>query len=94
MSAPAPLPAEAPAPDRPSVLSLARRLGASDRLRRRRFELLPLTGPGAAFAEVQGRGPGESTAPAALATSSAPSPPSGSSSPSWWRSSPPGATGW
>lgn len=52
---------------RPSVVDLARRLTLSDRLRARRLELLPLTGPGAAFTEVQGRQPGEATAPAALA---------------------------
>lgn len=51
----------------PSAVSLARRLSMSERLRRRRFEILPLTGPGAAFTEVQGRAPGETTAPAALA---------------------------
>lgn len=39
-----------------------------DRLSGRRFELLPLSGVGAAFTEVQGRGPGPSTAPAALAS--------------------------
>ena len=50
-----------------SVIDLARRLTLSDRLRARRLELLPLTGPGAAFSDVQGRQPGESTAPAALA---------------------------
>jgi len=52
--------------DRPSAVDLARRLTLSERLQRRRFELLPLTGPGAAFADVQGRRPGETTAPAAL----------------------------
>lgn len=52
---------------RPSLVDLARRLTLSDRLRARRLELLPLTGPGAAFTDVQGRQPGESTAPAALA---------------------------
>ena len=52
---------------RPSVVELARRLTLSDRLRARRLELLPLTGPGAAFTDVQGRQPGETTAPAALA---------------------------
>ena len=49
------------------MVDLARRLTLSDRLRARRLELLPLTGVGAAFTEVQGRQPGESTAPAALA---------------------------
>lgn len=41
--------------------------GVSEKLRRRRLEVLPLTGPGAAFTELQGRGPGESTSSAALA---------------------------
>lgn len=41
--------------------------GISEKLRRRRLEVLPLTGPGAAFTELQGRGPGESTSAAALA---------------------------
>jgi ParB family chromosome partitioning protein len=50
----------------PSAIDIARRLTLSERLRRRRFELLPLLGPGAAFTEVQGRGPGTSTAPASL----------------------------
>ncbi|GAA3243680.1 ParB N-terminal domain-containing protein [Actinocorallia longicatena] len=42
-------------------------MAASERLRCRRFELLPLRGEGAVFTDVQGRGPGESTAPSALA---------------------------
>lgn len=46
---------------------LARRLARSERLASRRFELLPLTGPGAAFTEVQGRLPGAATAPEGLA---------------------------
>ena len=37
------------------------------RLAGRRYALLPLTGPSAVFTEVQGRGPGVSTTPAALA---------------------------
>lgn len=45
---------------------LAQRLHHSERLRQRRFEVLPTRGPGAPFAEVQGRGPGPSTAPAEL----------------------------
>ena len=53
-------------PPAPSAKEIARRLTLSERLRQRRFELLPLTGPGAAFAEVQGRGPGPDTAPAHL----------------------------
>ena len=47
--------------DRVDPLALARRLESSERLRQRRFELLPLTGPAAAFTEVQGRAPGGST---------------------------------
>ena len=46
--------------------TLARRLHGSERLRHRRFELLPPVGPGAIFSEVQGRAPGQSTAPADL----------------------------
>lgn len=49
-------------------LSLLRRLGAlSPRLRQRRFELLPLRGPGAPGTDVQGRAPGDSTVPRELA---------------------------
>ena len=48
------------------MAELAQRLSQSTRLRQRRFELLPLSGPGAAFTEVQGRGPGEATAPSNL----------------------------
>ncbi|MFP5319473.1 MAG: ParB/RepB/Spo0J family partition protein [Acidimicrobiia bacterium] len=48
------------------AIEIARRLNLSERLRRRRFELLPLQGPGAPWTEVQGRGPGPSTAPANL----------------------------
>ena len=50
-----------------SPTELARRLTVSERLRRRRFEVLALSGPDAAFSEPQGRGPGPSTAPANLA---------------------------
>lgn len=50
-----------------TAVAAAKRLAASQRLARRRFELLPLTGPGAAFTDVQGRKPGESTAPEGLA---------------------------
>lgn len=49
-----------------AAIDIARRLTLSERLRRRRFELLPLLGPGAVFTEVQGRGPGSSMAPASL----------------------------
>lgn len=40
---------------------------ASPRLRRRRFELLPLRGEGTAYTEAQGRAPGDATAPEELA---------------------------
>jgi ParB family transcriptional regulator, chromosome partitioning protein len=49
-----------------SAMEIARRLARSDRLSRRRYELLPLSGPGAPFTDVQGREPGQSTAPAHL----------------------------
>jgi len=45
---------------------LAQRMNLSERLRQRRFELLATSGPGAPFAEVQGRAPGISTAPSEL----------------------------
>ena len=49
-------------------LTAARRLARSERLSRRRYVVLPLTGPGAAFTEVQGRLPGSpSVAPEELA---------------------------
>lgn len=51
---------------RGSSIGLARRLASSERLSRRRFELVPLSGPGAPFADVQGRQPGGSTAPSGL----------------------------
>ena len=60
-SSPTPSPASELTP-----LQAAQRLGHSGRLRRRRFELLPLSGPGTPFTEAQGRGPGESTATASL----------------------------
>ena len=47
--------------------ALAERLAASARLRQRRFELLPLVGPGAVFTEVQGRAPGDATSDEGLA---------------------------
>jgi ParB family chromosome partitioning protein len=50
-----------------SALDAARRLSASPCLSQRRLELLPLSGPGSVFAEVQGRRPGASTAPEDLA---------------------------
>lgn len=62
-ASPAARPAE---PGGGGVAELAQRLANSTRLRERRFQLLPLSGAGAAFADVQGRGPGEATAPANL----------------------------
>ncbi|MEX2621563.1 MAG: ParB N-terminal domain-containing protein [Egibacteraceae bacterium] len=59
--------AAATASSRTDPTTVARRLARSERLTRRRFELLPLTGPGAAFTEVQGRLPGASTTPEGLA---------------------------
>ena len=53
--------------DRVDPLALGRRLASSERLRQRRFELLPLSGPAAAFTEVQGRAPGDSTSTEGLA---------------------------
>src|SRR6266851_951877 len=50
-----------------SARDAARRLSASPYLSQRRLELLPLSGPGSVFAEVQGRRPGASTAPEDLA---------------------------
>lgn len=50
----------------PDAADLARSF-ASPRLRRRRFELLPLRGEGAPYTEAQGRAPGDSSAPAELA---------------------------
>ncbi|MEU1812996.1 ParB/RepB/Spo0J family partition protein [Micromonospora aurantiaca (nom. illeg.)] len=48
--------------------TLIRSLGTlPDRLRQRRYELLPVAGPGAAASEAQGRKPGETTAPLELA---------------------------
>lgn len=52
---------------RDRAVELARRLAASSRLRHRRFELLPLSGSGAVFTDVQGRLPGDSTTPEHLA---------------------------
>ena len=51
----------------PVQFAAATRLAASARLRQRRFELLPLYGPGAVLTEVQGRTPGESTSAEGLA---------------------------
>ena len=50
-----------------SALDAARRLSASPCLSQRRLELLPLSGPGSVFSDVQGRRPGASTTPEDLA---------------------------
>lgn len=50
-----------------SPLDAARRLSVSACLSQRRFELLPLSGPGSVFSDVQGRRPGVSTTPEDLA---------------------------
>ncbi|MFE4516714.1 hypothetical protein ACFRMQ_21260 [Kitasatospora sp. NPDC056783] len=55
------------APSADSMIHLAEILQHHPKLRQRRFELLPLRGPGAAFTEPQGRAPGEATPPAELA---------------------------
>lgn len=47
--------------ERVDPIVLTRHLASSERLRQRRFELLPLTGAAAVFTEVQGRAPGDST---------------------------------
>lgn len=52
---------------RPEFAGLVSSLAESRRLRRRKLVQLPLLGPRAVFTDVQGRGPGESTAPSALA---------------------------
>ncbi|MCC7078879.1 MAG: ParB N-terminal domain-containing protein [Acidimicrobiia bacterium] len=49
-----------------TTMHLVERLAQSDKLSRRRYELLPVTGPDAAFTEPQARGPAESMAPASL----------------------------
>ncbi|MGA5442512.1 ParB N-terminal domain-containing protein [Streptomyces griseoincarnatus] len=48
------------------MIQLAEILQRSAKLRQRRFEMLPLRGPGAAFTEPQGRKPGDATAPEEL----------------------------
>jgi hypothetical protein len=50
-----------------SARDAARRLSASPWLSQRRLELLPLSGPGSVFSDVQGRRPGASTTPEDLA---------------------------
>ncbi|MCX5216203.1 ParB N-terminal domain-containing protein [Kitasatospora sp. NBC_00240] len=49
-----------------NMIHLAEILQRSTRLRQRRFEMLPLRGPGSAFTEPQGRKPGDLTAPEEL----------------------------
>ncbi|MBO2448679.1 ParB N-terminal domain-containing protein [Actinomadura barringtoniae] len=51
----------------PEFPGLAAALADSRRLRQRKLVQLPLLGSRAVFTDVQGRGPGESTAPSALA---------------------------
>jgi ParB family chromosome partitioning protein len=51
----------------PEFAGLVASLADSQRLRRRKLVQLPLLGSHAVFTDVQGRGPGESTAPSALA---------------------------
>lgn len=51
-------------PQAASISAVTNRLAISERLRRRRFELVPVTAPATG---VQGREPGESTTPAELA---------------------------
>lgn len=53
-------------PAQPSVLGGVAALADSPRLRKRRFDSIPLRGPSAPTAHVQGRRPGESTTPAEL----------------------------
>ncbi|MDH6522462.1 ParB N-terminal domain-containing protein [Streptomyces sp. SAI-090] len=54
------------APTGSNMIQLAEILQRSAKLRQRRFEMLPLQGPGAAFTEPQGRKPGDATAPEEL----------------------------
>ncbi|MET8824069.1 ParB N-terminal domain-containing protein [Streptomyces rochei] len=54
------------APTGSNMIQLAEILQRSAKLRQRRFEMLPLRGPGAAFSEPQGRKPGDATAPEEL----------------------------
>jgi ParB family chromosome partitioning protein len=49
-----------------SMIQLAEILQRSAKLRQRRFEMLPLRGPGSPFTEPQGRKPGDATAPEEL----------------------------
>lgn len=48
------------------MIQLTEILQRSNKLRQRRFEMLPLRGPGAAFTERTGRTPGDATAPTEL----------------------------
>lgn len=56
----------APRP-KPPAFAAAERLAASARLRRRRFAMLPVLGPGSILTEVQGRAPGAQTSVTGLA---------------------------
>jgi hypothetical protein len=53
-------------PAGPNMIQLAEILQRSAKLRQRRFEMLPLRGPGSAFTEPAGRKPGDATAPEEL----------------------------
>lgn len=53
-------------PEGSSMIQLTEILHRSTRLRRRRFEMLPMRGPGSPFTEPQGRKPGDVTAPQEL----------------------------
>ena len=56
-------------PAGPNMIQLAEILQRSAKLRQRRFEMLPLRGPGSAFTEPAGRKPGDATAPEELSIS-------------------------
>lgn len=53
--------------EEPTPIDVVEQLGFSSRLRQRRFTLLPLRGEGTPFTDLQGRAPGDSTAPEELA---------------------------
>ncbi|MEU9255748.1 ParB N-terminal domain-containing protein [Streptomyces sp. NPDC048270] len=53
-------------PEGSSMIQMTEILHRSAKLRRRRFEMLPMRGPGSPFTEPQGRKPGDATAPQEL----------------------------
>lgn len=59
---------EAAAPTGSNMIQLAEILQRSAKLRQRRFEMLPLHGPGAAFTEPHGRKPGTRLPPRSCPT--------------------------